>query len=755
MMARVFPGALVQVHRARVLLAATAAIILALPAAHAAPADKKAEREALKTALVDVLQRTPLKASRVGIYIQSLDDGSVVFSQNADDLLNPASNVKLVTSAAALASLGPEYRFDTEFLVDPELPPDGKIKTLYVRGKGDPSMTTERLYGVVSELYHAGLREVQDIIIDDSWFDSERTPPGYDQEESDRAYMAPTGAVSLNWNATAIFLRAGETPGSKGTVEMEPNSDFFVVENGLTTGSHRARRVAVASKPLGDKQRIIVKGQLPSDQGAVSVWKKIDNPPMYFGFTMKELLKSRGIKVKGKVKLGLAPSRAKLVHVSQSDTFDIILKRLNKLSNNFVAETLLKTMGAELKGSPGSFQKGIEVVEAFLERDVGIQSGSYVMKNGSGLNDTNRFSATQLSRILRFMYSRFPLAPEYMSSVGIAGKDGTLKYRFEGSEAVGRLRAKTGTLENVSALSGFVQATGGEMFVFSMMVNDYPGRSGPVVQGLDALGAAVAATGSSLGPSRAVAAISDSPRTAGGELAAVTSRIKTYLELGKQHDQRNISFLRTAWRSERDPAVRAVLADSLYQSNPSDYLGARTLLDSYSANGDVYGRLRAVARELSVEVPGVGSMVELAAGGNAEALARVVELAGASRGDGQAENELAEALGEVARTAPEELVVALREAGTPERDVAVTLLARGLVQAGDADHPFWKSLRKQLGAQDPAVVAFVRNLDATLSQKVAQQKAPRAPDATEAVAPGSQAPPGPGPSRTAETRPGG
>ncbi|WP_224361709.1 D-alanyl-D-alanine carboxypeptidase/D-alanyl-D-alanine endopeptidase [Hyalangium versicolor] len=744
-----------QVHRARVLLAATAAIILSLPSAHAAPADKKAEREALKTALLDVLQRTPLKASRVGVYIQSLDDGSVVFSQNADDLLNPASNVKLVTSAAALASLGPEYRFDTEFLVDPELPPDGKVKTLYVRGKGDPSMTTERLFGIVAELYHAGLREVQDIIIDDSWFDTERTPPGYDQEESDRAYMAPTGAVSLNWNAAAIFLRAGDAPGAKGTVEMEPASDFFVVENGLTTGAHRARRVSVASKPLGDKQRIIVKGQLPSDEGAVSVWKKIDSPPMYFGYTLKELLKARSIKVKGKVKQGLAPSRARLVHVAQSDTFDIVLKRLNKLSNNFVAETLLKTMGAELKGSPGTFQKGIEVVESFLERDVGIPSGSYVMKNGSGLNDTNRFSATQLARILRFMYSRFPLAPEYLSSVGIAGKDGTLKYRFEGSEAVGRLRAKTGTLENVSALSGYVQATGGEMFVFSMMVNDYPGRSGPVVQGLDALGAAVAATGSSLGPSRAVAALADSPKT-GGELGAVVSRIKTYLELGKQRDQRNISFLRTAWRSERDPAVRAVLADSLYQSNPSDYLGARTLLDSYSANNDVYGRLRAVARELSVDVPGVGSMVELAAGGNAEALARVVELAGASRGDTPSEAELAVALGEVARTAPEELVVALREAGAPERDVAVSLLARGLVQAGDAEHPFWKSLRKQLGAPDPAVVTFVRNLDATLSKKVAEQKAPRAPDAAEVAAPGTAAPVGPvGPSRTAETRPGG
>jgi serine-type D-Ala-D-Ala carboxypeptidase/endopeptidase (penicillin-binding protein 4) len=754
MMVRDFPGASVRVHRARVVLAAAAILILSLPSAHAAPADKRAEREALKTALLEVLQRTPLKASRVGIHMVSLEDGSVVFSHNGDDLLNPASNVKLVTAAAALTALGPEYRFDTEFLVDPELPADGKIKTLYVRGKGDPSMTTERMYGAVSELFHTGLREVQEIVIDDSWFDAERTPPGYDQEESDRAYMAPTGAVSLNWNATAIYMRPGEAPGSKGVVEVEPNSDYFVIENQLTTGVRRARRVAVSSKPVGDKQRITVRGQLPPEQGALSVYKKIDNPPLYFGYTLKEMLKMRGIKVRGKVRLGYAPSRAKLLYVAQSDTFDIVLKRLNKLSNNFVAETLLKAMGAELRGAPGTFQKGIEVVEAFLERDVGIPRGTYVMKNGSGLNDTNRFSAAQLTRLLRHMYDRFPLAPEYLSSLGIAGKDGTLKYRFEGSDAVGRLRAKTGTLENVSALSGYVQASGGERFIFAMMVNDYPGRSGPVVQGLDALGAAVASTGSALGPSRAVAALADSPRP-GGELAAVASRIKTYMDLGKQRDQRNISFLRTAWRSERDPAVRAVLADSLYQSNPNEYLGARTLLDSYSAGDEVYGRLRAVARELSVEVPGVGSMVELAASGNAEALVRVVELAGASRGDVSAETELSQALGEVARTAPEELVVALREAGGAERDAAVALLARGLVQTGEADHPFWKSLRKQLGATDPALVAFVRSLDAMLSRRVAEQKAPQVLEPTQVLSPGLAVPRGPDTPKTVETRPGG
>jgi len=299
-MAPDFPGESVQVHRASSILAASAILFLSLShVAHAAPApaEKRADREALKAALLEVLQRAPLKASRMGVLMQSLDDGDVVFSHNADELLNPASNVKLVTSAAALASLGPEFRYDTEFLVEPELGADGKVKTLYVRGKGDPSMTTERLWGIVAELWHVGIREVGEIVVDDSWFDAERTPPGYDQEDTDRAYMAPTGAVSLNWNAVAIYLRPGNAPGAKGVVEVEPPSDFFVVENQLTTGSRRARRVFVKSDAAGSQQKIVVRGQLPAERsGAVSVWKKIDNPPMYFGQSLKQMLVTRGVR---------------------------------------------------------------------------------------------------------------------------------------------------------------------------------------------------------------------------------------------------------------------------------------------------------------------------------------------------------------------------------------------------------------------------------------------------------------------------
>ncbi|MGQ0504370.1 MAG: D-alanyl-D-alanine carboxypeptidase/D-alanyl-D-alanine endopeptidase [Myxococcaceae bacterium] len=721
-----------------------------VPVAAHAGRDRAAERESLKKTLAEVIRRTSAKSARASVFVQSLDDGAVIFAQNEDELLNPASNMKLVTAAAAISKLGLDYRYETEFLSEAELS-GGKVKNLYVRGKGDPTVTTEKLYSIVSELLHAGLREVTgDLVVDESFFDGERNAPGYDQDHSDNPYMAPSGAVSLNWNAVAVYLRPGDKAGSKAVVEIEPPSDYISVDSALTTGARRYRRFSVKSEPLGDKQqKILVQGTVP-DERVWSIYKKIDHPPYYFGQSLKRILNDRGIKMKGRVRLATVPQNAKTLYVWQSETLDIILKQLNKHSSNLIAETLVKTVGAEARGAPGSFAKGIDAIEEFMEKEVGIPRGSYVMKNGSGLNDTNRFSAPQLGKLLRHMNDKFQLAPEFESSLGIAGKDGTVRNRFEGSDAVGRLRAKTGTLENVRALSGSVESVGGEKFVFSLIVNDFSGYGAPITQTLDAMGAAIAASGSVKGPGQAVAEMMNQP-TVVGPIDEVRTRVKTYLALGRQRDKRNIPFLRTAWRNEKDPAVRAVVAESIYQSNPQDYLGPRTLLDSFSSGNEVYGRLRQVAKDLSIEVPCIPSMIELAAEGNAEALTKLVEVTRTSGADEASQRELAEALGEVSRTAPEELLLALKLANNPDRDSAMILLARGLIAANDADHPFWPTLRKMMGAVDASTADFAKKTDTVLSLKIAEEKAPKLP-APVTAQPSNKPPPD---QRVTETRPGG
>ena len=349
------------------------------------------------------------------------------------------------------------------------------------------------------------------------------------------------------------------------------------------------------------------------------------------------------------------------------------------------------------------------------------------MKNGSGLNDTNRFSAAQTNKLLAYMMGKFSLMPEYLSALPIAGKDGTLKYRFEGSDAVWRLRAKTGTLENVSALSGYVQSTGGERFVFSIMVNDFPGRAGMVVQHIDALGAAIAASGTTGGPGQAVASMTQTPSVV-GPFEALKSSVRLYVDFTQKADKRNASFLRTAWRTEKDPAVRALIAEALVQSDPKEPAHVRIFLDSALASEDVYGRLRKASVESGFNLPVVPTLVELAATGQPEAQGRLLEFVRASAGDEKAWPLLCEQLAVVANDAPAKLLSALKALPEAERSTGVDALVQGFVKAAQPDAPFWQSLKMAQGAQDLAMAAFAKSLESTLSQRIAEAKAVAVPN---------------------------
>ncbi len=717
--------------------AALAAVVslLAAAAPGRARADLAADRAALQAALDDIVQRSALSTARVGMQVARLSDGQVLYARNADDLLNPASNVKLFTTAAALSRLGPGHRFETEFLVDrqPEQkgkkPPrfkSGDIRgPLYVRGEGDPSLTAERLRGLVDDLWFAGLRSVSgDLVLDDTAFDEDRVGPGFDQESSDKGYMAPVGALSLESNVVSVHLAPGDAVGQRALVELDPDSGFFVVENRTHTVSARSlRRIFVTSLPMGEKQKIVVAGRVPLGSPPTTVWRKIDQPAFYFGYTLKAMLEKRGIKVRGKVRRCAVPKEAQPYLLHQSETLDLILKRTNKSSSNFTAEQLVKALGAQATGAAGTWADGIAAIEDFLSREVGIPLGTFVMKNGSGLNDTNRFSAAQICKLLRHMHARFPLAPEFLSSLPIAGKDGTIHTRMEGTDADGRLRAKTGTLENVSSLSGYVQTAGGEPLVFALMVNDFQGRLGPVVNGIDAVGIAVAGFGHPGAPAGAYAAAFGPARVA-GPLEELKARLSTYDTVARAGDPRNLAFLRTALRAEKDPAVRAAIAEAILRTAPDDSVGARLLLDNFDPGPDVFGRLRQVGREQGAPTPVLGSLLRLAGEGNTDALGRIVEIAALAKDDDALRAEVGEPLLEVARNASDELIVALHGAPEAAAQATLDLLAKGLARE-TAEHPFPAALAKAEAATDTALAQFAKGLDEGLQARLAAEKAPK------------------------------
>ncbi|MDF1563225.1 MAG: D-alanyl-D-alanine carboxypeptidase/D-alanyl-D-alanine-endopeptidase [Deltaproteobacteria bacterium] len=709
--------------------------------------EQVAARQELARVIGKAIHDSGFDDARVGIHVRSVSDGTTLYARAADTLLNPASNMKVVTAAAALELLGPEFRFETELYGLQAIGSDGVLKgNLYVKGEGDPTFVSERMFRLVEDLWQLGLRRITgDIIIDDTYFDTVREGPGWEQESSDRAYIAPTGAVSLNYNAVAIHVRAGTKVGETAVVAVDPASDYFVIDNRVTTSAERTRRRHIPSSiGEGTRQRIMVRGRHPLDGAPGVYYRRIDNPPVYFGHTLKEYAKRRGIKfARGRVKLGTVPANAELLHRSLSQPLGRIVSTMNKVSQNHIAEQLLKTVGAEAIGPPGSWPRGVQAVEAFLEKEVGIPRGAYVMKNGSGLNDTNRFSPRQMTAILAHTANHFQVAPEFVASLAVAGRDGTTQYRLDDTDTAGRVRAKTGTLENVSALCGYARTLSGETVAFSILVNDHPGRYSTIIEGVDTIAAAVATYGGQPRPTTSNLALGNGPQE---DDQAIQDRLQTYSSLGRARDPRNVRFLRSALRTEKDPLIRAVVAEAIFLSDPD--VGRRILLDTFAPTTELLGRLRSLTYSQDrAGTPVLTSVADVAAEGDETALDRLLSAAYAGREDVGLVAELAVTLAEVARTAPEEILSALLRTEAPQGNTVVRILAEGIRAAGPGKHPLNKVVKERAAAEvDPE--ARVR-LEAIRTEVDLARQLATEPKAPEARGAGPQALPAPSPGAAA------
>jgi D-alanyl-D-alanine carboxypeptidase/D-alanyl-D-alanine-endopeptidase (penicillin-binding protein 4) len=446
----------------------------------------------LRAAVEEALRLPVVQGARTGLYAATLS-GQPVLRLNEDAQLNPASCVKLVTTATALKTLRPEYRFRTEYLAHGEMDGSTLKGDLVVRGVGDPTITQARLYGVASELAARGIRTVTgDLVLDDTHFDRVWEGAGWEQEVGmDRAYAAQVGALSVDANVVTVWVRPGDRRGAPATVQLEPPGESLVLEKQVVTVRY-GRRLWVRTFPDGDRTRVVVQGVLGVQEPAERVVRRIYNPTGHFGSTFLSLLAVRGITVKGKARPGVTPEGARLIVADASPRLQEVVTTLNQHSNNFVAEMLLKAVGAHVRGAPGTTQKGILVAQEMLERDVGLAPGSYILGNGSGLNDVNRFSAAQLVQLVRRMAQDSTVAPEFVGSLGVAGASGTLGHRMVQTAAERQLRGKTGTLAGVSALTGVVESPRHGPVFFSILVNGVVGPASAAWEVQDRIGAAMA-----------------------------------------------------------------------------------------------------------------------------------------------------------------------------------------------------------------------------------------------------------------------
>jgi D-alanyl-D-alanine carboxypeptidase/D-alanyl-D-alanine-endopeptidase (penicillin-binding protein 4) len=454
----------------------------------------------LKEALVEAINDPALDEADFGFMAVRLKDGAVLAETGSDTLINPASNAKLITAAAALDTLHAEFRYKTEYYVQGVLK-DGTLQgNLVVKGFGDPTIVSERLMRVANELYLFGVERITgSVIVDGSYFDGNEEARGWELEEApDRAYAAPISALSVNYNATAIYVRPGQA-GAPATVKIDPPCEHVVLEGEVLT-EKLGRGVKVfsqkdTSEDGKDQTLITIEGAVGAREAPFRMYRRVYAPLKHFGSVLTYFLQQRGVKMKHSVIEGKVPDGARLILVDRSPTLTEIVADLNHYSNNIIAETLIKTMGAEVMGAPGTFENGQIVARRFLEEKVGLQPGSYVFDNGSGLNDVNRFTARQIIKLLAYMSHDFEGGTEYTASLAVAGTQGTIGFRMRDTPAQRHLRAKTGTLRGVSALSGYVVEPDGDVVAFSTLSQGFKNGARSIWKVQNAIGVAFASGG--------------------------------------------------------------------------------------------------------------------------------------------------------------------------------------------------------------------------------------------------------------------
>ena len=416
---------------------------------------------------LDALRRRFGLRSAIGMLVKSVETGETLYAHNESQPFIPASGMKLVTMGASLHYLGPNYRFETRFLVDGPIVNGVVEGNLYVHGTGDPSLTRLEMDYIARSLWSAGLREVRgDIVLDDSFFDDQlRGPASYDNIL--KKGLPIQSALSYNFNLVELRARPG-APGSKAELRDE-GYGYFDVLNRVTTAS-RGRPWLRVSKLRQD--RVLVSGRVIQGDEEEHVGSFVaPDPTAYFASAFLGKIREQGVLALGQVEKGSIEGRKlETLYLHRSDRLVEVLAALGKFSNNFSAEQMLKTLGAHRFGAPGSFASGARAVGEYLV-GLGFRREDFRIEDGSGLSYENHLSAAILVRVLEDLYRAPELRTDFVCSLAIAGVDGTLRSRFLNEEHLGRIMAKTGSLAGVSSLSGFAFSPSRGPVVFSVVTN--------------------------------------------------------------------------------------------------------------------------------------------------------------------------------------------------------------------------------------------------------------------------------------------
>jgi D-alanyl-D-alanine carboxypeptidase/D-alanyl-D-alanine-endopeptidase (penicillin-binding protein 4) len=490
--------------------------ISAVSLAGAAPKKLKKKPD-LAAQIQAIVTQPPLASAEWGIDAVDMESGKVIYSVNSDHLFLPASNAKLLTTSAAMALAGPDYRFLTTLETSGTLDPDGHLKgDLVIVGRGDPNISgrvmpyqlkTERLSphtqildDLANQVAQKGVKTVEgDLIGDDTFYAPERYAEGWAQDDLQWIDGAAISALSFNDNVLFVKVQPGLQPGDKAVITTDPPSSYYEFDNRVVTSAVGVpRKVGVHRDP--GSYKVLLWGSLPLNDAGLNEALTVEDPAEFTAQTFRALLEARGITVTGKVRARhgeraqffdqpapplpptAIPPQVLAQHISLPLLEDV--RVTNKTSQNLHAELDLRLIG-RLKGNGGSFEAGSAALKQFLLQ-AGLSADEFYLLDGSGLSRRDLITPAAMVQLLLYD-SRQPWGAALEQTLPVAGVDGSLADRFTNTAAGGLIHAKTGTLSHVNSLSGYGQTRTGRHFVFSIFCNNHNQPSGKVLAAIDSI----------------------------------------------------------------------------------------------------------------------------------------------------------------------------------------------------------------------------------------------------------------------------
>jgi serine-type D-Ala-D-Ala carboxypeptidase/endopeptidase (penicillin-binding protein 4) len=461
----------------------------------------------MQAALREILHDSALRRTRVGMRVMEARTGRLFFETRGGVLMDPASNQKVLATTTALIRLGADWRFRTE-LSGPAPTAEGVVVgDVYLRGSGDPTVRSGDLDALAAALARRGVRSIAGAVVADprrigadeafdKAFDEaitdEEASGGESTGEAEATGEAPLGTLSpraplvVNHGILLVRVRPATEAGAPAEVTTTPADPSFVIHNGARTKTHGRSRVSVRLSVAGSRIAVDVDGRVSTLRGGLIFRRRVPHQALYAAALMRASLAAAGIAVRDDARVEPTPAPRSgrvlpLYALHESAPLGVLLRKINKDSENDYAERVLEAAGAEVYGGAPTGEKGVRLLREVIG-ELGLPPGSYVPRNGSGLGHANRITADAMAALLRALYLDPRVGPDLLQSLSVGGVDGTTRNRFKGTLAAQRVRAKTGTLSGKSCLSGLV-GDGTDVLVFSILVEGLHGRSLAAVRG--------------------------------------------------------------------------------------------------------------------------------------------------------------------------------------------------------------------------------------------------------------------------------